>query len=325
MSKPPGQRGCIWPFSVAMRCSGKHGGKTALTALAHTYRTLVTYKETHANAKIDPLQNVWTGTWRDPRFSPPADGDQPENALTGTIFTVNCCFFAAIEVPAADGKMRFWRNTSVATLAPGQTATLADGTLGYEWDEDLDNGFRPAGLIRLSSTTVDVGSYLLDHGSTYGSGTATHRLTLYRHSSGALVFGAGTTQWPWGLDGQHDDHPLFNGVTTPDVRMQQATVNLFADMGVQPGTLQSGLVPATASTDTTAPTSTITSPTAGSTVQGSMTITGTATDTGGGVVGGVEVSVDGGATWHPATGRENWSYTWQPSALGSVTIQESCG
>src|SRR5207244_9033172 len=34
------------------------------------YRTLVTYKETHANAKIDPTP-AWTGTWRDPRFSPP--------------------------------------------------------------------------------------------------------------------------------------------------------------------------------------------------------------------------------------------------------------
>ena len=40
--------------------------------------------------------------------------------------------------------------------------------------------------------------------------------------------------------------------------MQQATVNLFADMGVQPTTLLAGLVAATASTDTTAPTSTIT-------------------------------------------------------------------
>ena len=209
----------------------------------------------------------------------------------------------------------------VATLAPGQTATLTDGTVGYEWDEDLDNGFRPAGLIRLSSTTVDGTSYLLDHGSNYGPGTATHRLTLYRHSSGALVFGAGTTQWPWGLDAEHDDHPLFNGVATPDVRLQQAMVNLLADMGVQPGTLQSGLVSATASTDTTAPASTITFPAAGSTMQGSViTITGTATDTGGGVVGGVEISVNGGNTWHPATGRENWSYTWHPSE-GQATIQ----
>ena len=52
------------------------------------YRTLVCYKETHANAKIDPT-STWTGTWRDPRFSPPADGGRPENALTGTLFVVN--------------------------------------------------------------------------------------------------------------------------------------------------------------------------------------------------------------------------------------------
>ena len=61
------------------------------------YRTLVSYKETHAGAKIDPIAE-WTGTWRDPRFSPPADGGRPENALTGTIFTVNSGT-AAIVVP----------------------------------------------------------------------------------------------------------------------------------------------------------------------------------------------------------------------------------
>ena len=32
------------------------------------------------------------------------------------------------------------------------------------------------------------------------------------------------------------------------------------------------------------------------------TLLGTVTDTSGGVVAGVEVSVDGGMTWHPATG-----------------------
>ena len=56
-------------------------------------------------------------------------------------------------MPAADGKMRFWRNTTIATQADGATATLPNGTLGYEWDEDPDNGFRPAGSFRLSSTT----------------------------------------------------------------------------------------------------------------------------------------------------------------------------
>jgi hypothetical protein len=64
----------------------------------------------------------------------------------------------------------------------------------------------------------------------------THKLSLYRHSSGALVFGAGTCQWSWGLDGEH-----WGGGTSVSAEMQQATVNLFADMGVQPGTLQAGL------------------------------------------------------------------------------------
>ena len=87
----------------------------------------------------------------------------------------------------------------------GATATLPTGTLGYEWDEDLDNGSRPAGLIDLSTTTLDVSPDLLqDYGSTYGHGTATHHLTLYRAASGALVFGAGTVQWSWGLDSDHD-------------------------------------------------------------------------------------------------------------------------
>jgi hypothetical protein len=213
--------------------------------------------------------------------------------------------------------MRFWRNTSIANLATGSTATLTSDTLGYEWDEDLDNGFRPPGLIRMSTTTVVDAPVLQDYGSTYAPGTATHHLTLYRHGSDALVFGAGTIQWSWGLDSNHD-----RGSYPSDARMQQATVNLLADMNVQPATLQAGLVQATASSDTTAPSSTIITPTNGSTVQlgVQVTISGTAADSGGGVVGGVEVSVDGGLSWHPANDRASWSYSWVPATPGSVTV-----
>jgi hypothetical protein len=279
------------------------------------YRTLVSYKETHANAKIDPT-GEWTGTWRDPRFSPPSDGGRPENALTGTIFTVNCCTYA-ITVPEPFGKMRLWRNTSIATLAPGQTASLPLGTLGYEWDEDLDNGFRPAGLFRLSETTVSGVDYIQDYGTNYGSGTATHSLTMYTAPSGAKVFGAGTVQWSWGLDSTHD-----RGNAAPDVRMRQATVNLLADMGVQPSTLQSGLTAATASTDTTAPTTVITGPAAGATIaQGTpVTIQGTASDVGG-IVAAVEVSVDGGTTWRRATGRSTWTFAWVATGSGPRVIR----
>jgi hypothetical protein len=34
----------------------------------------------------------------------------------------------------------------------------------------------------------------------------------------------------------------------------------------------------------------------------------------------VEVSVDGGLSWHPASGREAWTYTWTPSGNGLVTL-----
>jgi hypothetical protein len=169
----------------------------------------------------------------------------------------------------------------------------------------------------MSTTTLTTSGVLQDYGSTYGTGTVTHYLTLYKHSSGARVFGAGTIQWSWGLDANHD-----RGNTAADPRMQQATVNLLADMGAQPATLQSGLVAASASTDVTPPSSAVTSPTAGSTVPlGAVTITGTASDTGGGVVGGVEVSVDGGTTWHPASGRGAWSYLWSPTSGGSANIR----
>jgi methionine-rich copper-binding protein CopC len=285
------------------------------------FRTLVCYKETHTGAKIDPAAGVWTGTWRDPRFSTTTDGGRPENALTGTLFVMNDNGTPgnSITVPYEYANLRFWRNTSIATMSPGQTATLGTYTLGYEWDEDPDNGFRPAGLFHLSSTNVyNANAKLLDNGSTFGAGSATHHLVMYRAASGALVFGAGTVQWSWGLDGVHDIV-----TTTPDVRMQQATVNLFADMGVQPYTLRPGLVAATQSTDFLAPISTITTPLQGAVLQPGVpiTIAGTAEERGGGVVTVVEVSVDGGLTWQRANGRTSWTYTWTPRTSGTVTIK----
>ena len=437
---------------------------------ATSYRTLVCYKETWANSKIDPTA-AWTGTWRDPRFSPPSDGGRPENALSGQMVMVNAFRHDPIFISSDQGKLRFWRNTGLATLGAGQTAQLPAGVLGYEWDEALDNGFLPAGLIRLSTTSIPVDTFVIDYGGLprYAQRTATHNLTLYRHSSGSLVFGAGTTQWAWGLDTTHDlfaqtlltmavpamenctdnvpyelglrvmsdiagqvtalrfwkctrdtgthmghvwntngqllasitfanetasgwqqqalsgplaigsnteyvvsvstgpggylpatlnvfGTPLVNGHLStpagdsgrfglagtfptsssphnyfrdlvfvpgnagPDSRMQQATVNILADMGAQPGTLQPGLVIASPSTDTIAPTSVISTPTPGTVTADSLLILGTATDAGGGRVAAVEFSVDGGTTWHPASGTTNWTATWTATPP-SMTIR----
>ncbi|MEV6980543.1 DUF4082 domain-containing protein [Sphaerisporangium sp. NPDC051017] len=281
------------------------------------FRTMVCYKETLANAKIDPSPQ-WTGTWRDPRFSPPSDGGRPENALTGTLFMVNGIANDATTVPADFASLREWKNTSVANLQPGQMVTFPAGVLGYEWDEAPDNATRPPGLVNMSSTTIALSErYLLNFGSVYGAGVATNKLTLYKHSSGALVLGTGTTQWSWGLDAVHD-----RPGTPTDIDMQQFTVNILADMGAQPASIQPGLVIATPSTDTSPPVATITSPASGASLLSgvSTVIQGTATDTGGGVVAAMEVSLDGGATWRQAIGRDTWQFTWTPTVAGPATI-----
>jgi hypothetical protein len=301
---------------------------------SHTpYRTLVTYKETHANAKIDPLPNVWTGTWRDARAINP-EGPKPENALKGSIFTVNAWRNDPLIVPAEFAKLRFWRHTEVAQLKSGDSAVLGYGILGHEWNEDLDNGFRPAGLIRMSTTTVNNVPYIQDYGTVYAAGTATHHLTLFRAPSGALVFSAGTVQWAWGLDPNHDTETGIppERANSTDIRVgvdlkgavraiQQATLNLLADMGAQPTTMQPGLVKTTASGDRTSPISRVDPGGARALANGLLEISGTASDAGGGVVGGVEVSTDSGTTWHPAEGTTRWTYRWKSESSTAPTIR----
>jgi hypothetical protein len=81
--------------------------------------------------------------------------------------------------------------------------------------------------------------------------------------------------------------------------------------------------PARPTPDTLPPTSTITSLTAGATVSTgtAVSVTGTASDAGGGSVARVEVSVDGGATYSAATGTTSWSFNWTPTTRGQATIR----
>jgi Domain of unknown function (DUF4082)/Bacterial Ig-like domain/Bacterial Ig domain/Purple acid Phosphatase, N-terminal domain/FlgD Ig-like domain/Cohesin domain len=270
-------------------------------------RTLVCYKEgtlgeVACGSKCDPTP-TWTGLWRDgcPPTYTANDGCLPENALSGNISWDGTT--GAIQVSDTYKGLRFWRNTRVASLGIGQSTTLGTGTLGYEWDWQQYTSSYPAGRILMSTTVLD---------------NRTHHLSLYRSPSGALVFSAGTIQWAWGLDSNHD-----RGNDAPDVAIQQATVNLFADMGSQPASLQGGLTAATASSDHSAPSSAIVSPLPGANLPSgnAVTITGTASDAGGGVVAGIEVSTDGGLTWTQATGTTSWSFVWTPTTQGPVTIE----
>ena len=299
--------------------------ETSIDGSGQPYRTLVTYKDSQDHRRLDPVE--WTGEFRDHRSINP-EGAWPENALTGTLFTVNAWRNDPIIVDAEFAGLRFWRNTQVARLRSGERYVSIKGILGHEWDSDIDNGFRPPGLFRVAASTFDNVLYCVHPGRGCETGSATHHAVMYRHESGALVFGAGTLQWSWGLDAHHDTETGVpperqNGSDTrvgvdphgPDRVLQQATVNLFADMRVQPATLEEGLVAAEASGDDEAPMSWI--DTVSFVLRGddvTAYVTGAASDGGGGVVAALEVSVDGGTTWHPARGREKWSYSWQPDA-----------
>ncbi|HEX6900080.1 MAG TPA: VCBS repeat-containing protein [Thermoanaerobaculia bacterium] len=212
------------------------------------HRTLVCYKDTNASTppaatKLDPMPGVTTGTWRDPRFGPPLDGARPENALTGTISTGANPPSSWIEVPATLGKSNsFWRKTGMEFLADGYVTFLAPFTLGWEFDSDLSNGSRPPNLAQLSSTTRCV-QYLITpvHGfwNPLPNGMCepvAHQATLYTLGT-ARVFSAGSTDWSWGLDPVHDASSSCAVYGFPhcyaDWRMQQATINLFEDMGTQ--------------------------------------------------------------------------------------------
>jgi VCBS repeat-containing protein len=325
------------------------------------YRTLVCYKETWANgdpnagpadyANLDP-SDVWTGTWRDSRFSSnplagandglvtdPLSGLLPycncaENHLTGQSFGPDGTgeFGAALDVPAPFAVLRVWRDTSVAN---GGQLDIAPGILGYEWNTSPEDQFRPDGLIKLSDTTAPWSGILVDQGNRTEPGEATHNLSLYRDESGALVFGAGTVFWSWGLSDLHDSTPYGANIANRD--LQQFTVNMFADMGIFPADdpvidailASQGLVRAIASNDLVTARATINDLPDQVTALQPVVITGTATDDDGnaatadGRVAVVEVSLDGGLSWRAARttdGWETWSYTWRPTTPGEYTV-----
>jgi hypothetical protein len=305
-------------FLSANTCYWKTRWENSVDGTGTPYRTLVCYKEgtdgdRTCGTKCDPLPGVWTGTWRS-GCEYNIDGCKPENALLGQISYYSTGADEAIQVPSTYKDFRFWRNTTIASLSSGQTATLYNN-LGFEFDYEQSayQAAYPAGRVRMSGTTITAG--------------IVHQMSLYRHSSGAFVFGSGTIDWALALETDMGSGGIWGATRIPDPRVQQATLNVLADMGAQPATQQSDLVATAQTGDNTSPTTVITSPASRSTVLvgNPVTITGTATEAAG-VVAGVEVSTDGGTTWKPATVSAiapsvTWSFTWTPAVAAVYTIK----
>lgn len=293
-------------------------------------RTMVCYKETQSSTKLDRPQ-YWTGTFRDARPLNPF-GPRPENALTGTMFVANAQRNDPLFVDAFRfGQHRAWRHTAVS--GENRTFVLGPaGILGHEWDEDVDNGWRPAGLQRLSESTFDNVQAIQDWGGTFDTGRATHSLVLFYRGK-AMTFGAGCVQFSWALDDMHDvnDPQRANKYSIRVAKdpigtqpiIQQLAVNILSDQGVDlpllSDSFSSILVQPSRSTDESAPDGSIDA--ACYSASGVVEASGKATDVGGNVAG-VELSWDSGGEseegrrrWHPAALARvaplaSWSFRW---------------
>ena len=292
-------------------------------------RVQIAYKE--GTSQNDPLRNdsEWTGVYRDTRpnawdpFSPP--WTRPPNfpagsgnSLTGvTPAAVNLVAeggspgnVPATNVPVSMHGLRTWRNTNCAASAT--PCNLGVANVGFEMDLRADRYFepfvasQPAGLFSVAATVINMtGGDGLHADSNHGYAVqpfadiadyswphATVEATMYRNPAGALVFATSSFRWSHGLDDARSTGTDPGGVSHD---MQQATINILADMNVQPGSLMPGLKAATASTDHTAPVSGIVELNRATGI-----VTGVASDADG-AVAGVEISFDLGKTWHAAT------------------------
>ena len=102
--------------------------------------------------------------------------------------------------------------------------------------------------------------------------------------------------------------------------MQQATVNLFADMGVQATTRQPDLNAAAQSTDHTAPTRRITSPAPEPGLERRSSRSPARRPTSAGASARSRCRPTAARPGTPPTGRGSWRYDWTPGATGITTV-----
>lgn len=286
----------------------KEDGYDIPTLLKESNRVIYCRKET-IDGVPSTYTNDWTGTFMDTRFGFKGD---PLNALNGQQNVVNAHRSDSMTISASDAKLRLWRHTKMfdpKTYSNTSVYKTSPGLLGYEWNFFDDDCNRPPGLVSFSHTSFDIKGFLLEnYGFTYkGNGTVSHRITMYRYPStsnphnkkrlSSIVFAVGTIQWPWGLSTQHD------GAYMPvDYNIQQATINIFADMRIHPYTVfntkndndsisEHRLVKSHHDSDNQPPYSVIESPLNNYVIHpnSNLTIAGYARDRGGGKVAGVEV------------------------------------
>ena len=241
--------------SAATRCTGRRGASRASTATNTPYRTLVSYKDTLGGVKLDPMPNVDDRHVARHALRPAGRRRRPAGERADRPDLDGQLRHVGDQRAGLDGEPALLANTRVATLTSG-AATLAPDTLGYEWDEDLDNGFAPG---RPDSPVVDDGRRRREDPRLRRDGRHRHRDA---HPDALPPRRAArSSSAPAPCSGRGASTAITTAAPAPpDQAMQQATVNLLADMGAQPASLQSAPIRRAAdrvgtSTDAFAPTS----------------------------------------------------------------------
>ncbi len=160
----------------------------------------------YRKARLDPLYPTNPALTTVHWYERPLN--EPTNALLGNMY--------AGEIGAATGTWPEGGDWVVANADSWVYAGtgLQDGDriprlVGYEYDRAFDNGAGPPGLLLLSDSAI---------GDNHANGT------IYVAASGAIVFSAGTSYWPFELD--DNDYRSYGA----DPRVQIMTANILNAM-----------------------------------------------------------------------------------------------
>lgn len=176
-------------------------------------RTIVCYK----NAADDPLYGKdnahVTVEWRDPPLY------EPENAVLGVMF---------VDMRGNDANFPWTYQPSASSPFVANTGLVAGkrygcNIVGQEWDDVVNNGRTPKGLVILGASP------------TLGASGQTHvgNTTYYYARSGALVFASGSLYWGYALDSLRllNDPPCMSAAqVAPIPELQKLTANLMAGL-----------------------------------------------------------------------------------------------
>jgi YD repeat-containing protein len=205
-----------------------------------------------AGTADDNPQNSTT-TFRD-NGAPPGDPsappggrvgpNMPENQLFGVMYVGdNDSHNFPLTVPPGNANEEFasnriWRNTGISE---NSSTDIGSRLVGWEWDAIPTQAQylsrQPSDVKSIFATNVQAistNSWLLDEGHERNTEPppgqpGTIGGVTFTVPSGAEVFASGTMEWAYGLSGD------------PDERIEQATYNVFSDMGVQPNTADEDL------------------------------------------------------------------------------------